>query len=46
MWKLTEDERKIFYKIIPTDFLSGRTRLPTDESTANGPRVKELITVR
>uniref|UniRef100_A0A1I8BMD4 Transmembrane protein 199 n=1 Tax=Meloidogyne hapla TaxID=6305 RepID=A0A1I8BMD4_MELHA len=43
MWKLTEEERKIYRKIIPTDFPTEQTRIHSDKTIANGLSVDELI---
>uniref|UniRef100_A0A915P9I5 Uncharacterized protein n=1 Tax=Meloidogyne floridensis TaxID=298350 RepID=A0A915P9I5_9BILA len=43
MWRLTEEERKIFRKIIPTDFPTDQTRIYFDETTTNVSSIDELI---
>ncbi|CAK5118529.1 unnamed protein product [Meloidogyne enterolobii] len=43
MWRLTEEERKIFRKIIPTDFPTDQTRIYFDETKTNGSSIYELI---
>jgi len=45
MWRLTEEERKIFRKIIPTDFPTDQTRIYFDETTTNVSSIDELINV-
>ena len=45
MWKLTEEERKIFRKIIPTDFPTEQTRIYSNETKTNGSSIDKLINV-